>query len=108
MVVASGKKRTLRVMNVDKKDEGKYTCKVQGKSTTAKLYAAREYNPPSHRSLVLLYFIGLTMSTIDIIVITDVKVRLWVLMRDQSLTHLCIDISLIPQHILDHDISLKS
>ena len=36
------------------------------------------------------------------------KVRLWVLMRDQSLTHLCIDILLIPLHIVDHDISLKS
>ena len=24
------------------------------------------------------------------------KVRLWVLMRDQTLTHLCVDISLIP------------
>ena len=36
------------------------------------------------------------------------KVRLWVMMRDQTLTHLCIDISLIPQHILDHNVSLKS
>ena len=35
------------------------------------------------------------------------KVRLWVLRRDQNLTHLCVDISLIPKHILDHDISLK-
>ena len=39
---------------------------------------------------------------------TLIKFRLWVLMRDQSLTHLCIDISLIPQHILDHKISSKS
>ena len=36
------------------------------------------------------------------------KVRLWVSMRDQTLTHLCVDISLIPRHILDQNISLKS
>ena len=36
------------------------------------------------------------------------KVRLWVLMRDQTLTHLSADMSLIPGHILDHNISLKS
>ena len=36
------------------------------------------------------------------------KVRLWVLMRDQSLTHLSTDISLIPKHILNLNISLES
>ena len=36
------------------------------------------------------------------------KVRLWVLMRDQTLTHLSTDISLIPKHILNHNISLES
>ena len=44
MQVVSGKKRILKVMNVDNKDEGKYTCKMQDKSTSAKLYVAREYN----------------------------------------------------------------
>ena len=38
----------------------------------------------------------------------SIKVRLWVLMRDQTLTHLSADISLIPKHILDHNISLKN
>ena len=37
-----------------------------------------------------------------------VKVRLWVFMRYQTLTHLCIDISLIPNNILDHNTSSKS
>ena len=36
------------------------------------------------------------------------KVRLWVLLRDQTLTHLSIDISLIPEYILNHNISLES
>ena len=35
-----------------------------------------------------------------------IKVRLWVLLRDQTLTHLSIDISLIPKYILNHNISL--
>ena len=33
---------------------------------------------------------------------------LWVLRRDESLVHVSVDISLITEHILDHDISLKS
>ena len=37
-----------------------------------------------------------------------VKVRLWVLMRDQTLAHLSTDISLIPEYILNHNISLES
>ena len=37
-----------------------------------------------------------------------IKVRLWVLMRDQTLTHLSSDISLIPKPILNHNISLKT
>ena len=37
-----------------------------------------------------------------------IKVRLWVLLRDQTLTHLSIDISLIPKYILNHNISLES
>ena len=39
---------------------------------------------------------------------TSLKVRLWVLLRDQTLTHLSIDISLIPEYILNHNISLES
>ena len=36
------------------------------------------------------------------------KVRLWVLMHDQTLTHLSTDISLISKHNLNHNISLGS
>ena len=36
------------------------------------------------------------------------KVRLRVLLRDQTLTHLSIDISLIPEYILNCNISLES
>ena len=36
------------------------------------------------------------------------KVRLWALVRDQTLTHLSIDISVIPKYILNHNISLES
>ena len=36
------------------------------------------------------------------------KDTLWVLSRDEPLVHVSVDISLITEHILDHDISLKS
>ena len=36
------------------------------------------------------------------------KVRLWVLMRGQTLIHLSTDILLIPKHILNHNTSLES
>ena len=36
------------------------------------------------------------------------KVRLWVLMRYQTLTHQCIDILLIPKHILDHKLKSRA
>jgi len=42
--VQEGKKRRLRVTNISSKDEGMYSCKVQNKSTSAKLYVARTYS----------------------------------------------------------------
>ena len=36
------------------------------------------------------------------------KVRLWVLMRDETLKHLSTDISLISKHNFNHNISLES
>ena len=38
----------------------------------------------------------------------SLEVRLWVLLRDQTLTHLSSDISLVPKYILNHNISLES
>ena len=40
-ISVEGKKRTLKVHDVISKDEGIYTCKVQGKETAGKLYVAR-------------------------------------------------------------------
>ena len=40
--------------------------------------------------------------------ISTVKDTLWVLRRDEPLVHVSVDISLITEHILDHNISLKS
>ena len=40
-ISVEGKKRTLKVHDVISKDEGIYTCKVQGKETSGKLYVAR-------------------------------------------------------------------
>ena len=46
---------------------------------------------------------------VDLVIIVDsIKVRLWVSLRDQTLTHLSVDISLIPKYILNHNISLES
>ncbi len=40
---ASGTKRMLRVHECGQKDEGIYSCRVQEKSTQAKLYVSREW-----------------------------------------------------------------
>lgn len=41
--VQDGKKRRLRVTNINGRDEGIYKCKVQNKTTYAKLYVARKF-----------------------------------------------------------------
>ena len=40
--VNDGTKRVLQIHNINNRDEGMYSCKVQDKETTAKLYVARE------------------------------------------------------------------
>ena len=42
-VVSEGFKRRLEIVGVTNKDEGLYSCRVQDKATTAKLYVARKY-----------------------------------------------------------------
>ena len=37
-----------------------------------------------------------------------IKDTLWVLRHDEPMVHVSVDISLITEHILDHDISLKN
>ena len=62
-IVSDGKKRILRVNNVNNTDEGRYTCKVQDKESTAKLYVAREWKLGN--TTVLLVYI-LSRPAIDI------------------------------------------
>ena len=62
-----------------------------------------------YESIFYRALIDFSTTDINIFFICDMlKVRLWVLMRGQTLTHLCLDISLITKHILDHNISLES
>ena len=65
---------------------------------------------------VATFFVTLCGVVVDTVVTSDAnptlelntsKVRLWVLMRDQTLTHLSNDISLIPKHFLNHNVSLQ-
>ena len=46
-----GKKRILEVKDVKGIDEGRFTCKVQEKTTSAKLYVARKYHKMKYLSI---------------------------------------------------------
>jgi len=57
-ISVDGKKRILQVHDVTSKNEGEYSCKVQNKVTTAKLYVARTclvYSIDSRCCIALIY-----------------------------------------------------